>query len=526
MAVALAVFLLLQAGGARLEAQIPDARVIPKGSLRITFATLYTNYDSRFALGSTVFADGDEEPLGADLTVDALGANVFPTLLGPTLAIRELTGDSTFDFNMGSLFTDLDGDIRIFPFDFALGVSDRLTIHARLPIITTRVNSYSVLDTTDADAGWNQLAPEAGNTTARTDAEMLLTDLLAAADFVDAQIAGGAFGCPGGITCTDAQQTVDRARIMAMSLGTMTGLSGGPLPPGAPLETSTAGAAILANISGVIADLTGLGAPAVGGSLHLPAQPIPLESIGAILGSDSFGYGLFPLVTTKLSRFGDLEIGFRYLVLNRRSVRAVVRSLVRLPTGTLDATNHVLDIGTGDRQTDVEAGLEVVYATRDRLGVSVAASYTLQMSHTRFRRVTRPDRPIAIAADEALVSRSPGNIMALSVHPWLQLGEGVKIFATASYYNKGSDTYSSTSPFTSVSGATVEDLGLESANTTWSFGGGLAYRSTRNGRNVPQLPIEAGFNYQSAFSGSGGATPKFNRLNLYLRLYYRIFGGS
>ena len=55
-----------------------------------------------------------------------------------------------------------------------------------------------------------------------------------------------------------------------------------------------------------------------------------------------------------------------------------------------------------------------------------------------------------------------------------------------------------------------------------SFGAGIAYRSdmTSTGRT---LPVEAGFNYRWAFSGSGGLTPKANSVQLYVRLFYRLF---
>ena len=58
-----------------------------------------------------------------------------------------------------------------------------------------------------------------------------------------------------------------------------------------------------------------------------------------------------------------------------------------------------------------------------------------------------------------------------------------------------------------------------------SFGAGIAYRAdmTSTGRT---LPIEAGLNYRSAFSGSGGQTPKASSMQLYLRLFYRLFGGE
>ncbi|MFQ5550101.1 MAG: hypothetical protein ACE5FJ_02560 [Gemmatimonadales bacterium] len=509
-------------------AQIPDARVVPKGVLSVSFAPEYKNYDSRFALNSAVVPDGKEEPLGADFTVAALGANLIHTLRAPTEALRTFLADSTFNYDLGALTTDLDADIRRFPFDFQLGLTDRLTVRATIPIITTRVNSFVTLDSTNATAGWNpaSLASGAGGVTA---IQNLMISLATAVGFVESQIAAGAYGCPTAPTCADAVAALFRARALSATVAVVTGVETmgvtGELPPAVPLSTSPAGQVLLAELAAVESQFAALGAPPFLGGLPLPSGRLAADNLDQILVNSEFGYSAFPLATTKLSRLGDIELGVRYQIASGDALRALVFSTVRLPTGTLDSPRHFLDISTGDRQTDIVAGIETVYAAPSNIGFAATASYTLQLSSSRSMRVTRPDQPLAVAADEFSVNRDLGEIFQFSFHPWLRLGEGVRAYTSVSYYHKGSDVWSAANGLPTLSLATAEDLGLESSNTSWSFGGGLSYRSTRSGRDRPELPIEAGLSYLSVFSGSGGLTPKFNRLNLYLRLYYRIFGG-
>ena len=93
------------------EAQHIDARLIPKGALRIDFSPRYSNFNQRFSLGTPGLIDGTPEPLGADLTTDSTGNNVFPSLLPSDEAIRSITGDPTYAMNVGEFKTVRDGDV-------------------------------------------------------------------------------------------------------------------------------------------------------------------------------------------------------------------------------------------------------------------------------------------------------------------------------------------------------------------------------------------------------------------------------
>ena len=149
--------------GGPAAAQYIDARLIPKGALRIDFSPHYTNYDTRFSFGTPGLTDGTPEPLGTDLTADTVGSNVFPTLAAAEDAIRDVIGDALYRINVGSFNTIRDADVRRFAFGFTLGVSERLTVRANIPIVTTRSQVTFTSDSTAANVGFNLATPEFGD---------------------------------------------------------------------------------------------------------------------------------------------------------------------------------------------------------------------------------------------------------------------------------------------------------------------------------------------------------------------------
>jgi hypothetical protein len=121
------------------------------------------------------------------------------------------------------------------------------------------------------------------------------------------------------------------------------------------------------------------------------------------------------------------------------------------------------------------------------------------------------------------VQRNLGDVIQLSAYPTIRLSNVFRVFGSVHYYRKGQDTF--TYPGPSPDGApALSPLEVETEMRALSYGGGIAYRADRTTGRA--LPIEAGLNYRVAFSGSGGQTPKTSSMNLYLRLFFRAFGGE
>lgn len=502
-----------------------DARVLPRGLLQVGFLPSYAHYNTRFDSSGTV------EPLGRYLSPDSAGSNFLPTLAAAEAAVRAITGDSSYRMNMGKVSLPLDADVRRFPFDFAVGLTDWLTLGVRIPLVKTRVQGVLALDTTDANAGWNQTADAAGNPTAAGQILSLFAELDNAIARVQDSIARGGYGCPSSPQCAAAKNAVTRAVRLRDNLMVLTSGAGNPglLPPAAPLATSAAGQAIRDTLAGVATQLAGLGGGAVNASLLVfPSSRLHNAGLHTMVQDSAFGYEMLPLATPRRTyTLGDVEAFARIGLLREGRLRAVVTLGARFPTGQRQDQRHVFNLGTGDRQLDLGGGLEVAWEP-GRLGLSGTALYTAQFADQLSMRWAPPDRPIAPLAYQYLTDRNLGGVFQAAVYPSLTLSEGFKVYGSAYYYHKAPDSYALAAGVAPLPGTPAgDDLARGSGGESLSLGGGIAYRATRPQRDTTgtrtSLPVEAGLSYQAAFSGSGGLVPKSTVLSLYLRFHAKLF---
>ncbi|UCG87804.1 MAG: hypothetical protein JSW71_04460, partial [Gemmatimonadota bacterium] len=200
-------------------AQYPETNVTPRGVLRISFEPWYINY------GRIFDSAGTHIPLGTPLTKDSAGADFLPSLIAPQTAIRSIIDDSAYVINAGAFKTVQEADVRRFPFNFHFGLTDRITLTASIPIVTTRMQVDFTVDSTNSTMGWNQVASNAGNPDALQAVLSLLGELQAAAAALDAAIEGGGYDCPNGPTCDAARDLLDRTRTMETDVIALTGVS-------------------------------------------------------------------------------------------------------------------------------------------------------------------------------------------------------------------------------------------------------------------------------------------------------------
>jgi len=510
-------------------AQYPDAYIVPRGVLRVSFEPSYTSWRERYD------STGNIEALGADFTDSTAGVRLFPTLSPAEYAIRSLIGDSAYAMNVGNFKLLRDADVRRTPFNFQFGLTNWLTITASIPFVSTRSQVTFTADSTNANVGWNQIAPEANASTAAASLQSLLVQLEAGASYVESQMAAGAYGCPSDPACDDAAAMVARARAFASGIGAMSGINASgtvvsELPPFAPLANSAAGTALRSELTFISDSLVSLGASGITAAIPLPSIGIGPDGVNAVLGDSAFGYLLQPLEFSKYrNALGDIEVGFRTGLLQEGALRAVLVTTVRLPTGKRDLPDHLLDIGSGDKQTDLIFGLETAWQPTRFLALAASGSYTLQLPDRLERRATLHTVPIVPASAQSLVNRNLGDELRLAVYPSLRLSDAFTAYFSASYWKKGADTYSSCTPYVlpqvPLPSNTTCGLDFETSMRALYLGGGVHYRAVRGRRGV-SLPVEAGIDYHAAFRGAGGQTPKDAGVYFYLRLYYRLFGGA
>ena len=424
-------------------AQYPSAHLVPRGVLRLSFEPFYMNARDRFDANGTV------EPIGTDFSDSAAGIRLLPTMEAAQLAVRSIVDDPDYTMNAGMWATTLDADIRRFPFDFHFGLTDWLTITTRIPIVTIRMQVSFVVDSSTANVGWNQIATQAGVSGALPELQSLFAQLEAGAQHVASQIAGGGYDCPSGPICAQAQVVVDRTRALKLDLTLLSGadesgIVNPALPPLNPVGTTTEAQAILAEIAAISTELQALGASAITATYPFPtAGDVGSDGMNAILGDSAFGYAAEPLDFVKYrNKIGDAEIGLRIGLAQKTNLRAVASATVRLPTGSLDSPDNYVDIGTGDKQTDVEFGLEGYWQPSSFLGLAANASYNLQLGHSLIRRATTHEAPLAPLYTRTTVTRSLGNEFRAGLYPSILLSHSFTVYA--SHHNPGVDNWIST----------------------------------------------------------------------------------
>lgn len=502
--------LLLLAGlpGTAAAQVVPDAWTVPRGALRVSLSPRYLSWDHVFD------AQGDEAILGRFLQADSLGAAMLPTIRDAERAARILSGDSTYQMNAGAFRPNLDADVRFIPLRLQLGLTDRITFTAGVPIVLTTMNAAPRLDSTEANVGLNPGA---------SDAAQVIGSLETAIADLSMRITAGDFGCPGSMQCAEAEALLERARTArdatallfgAATTGVVDPEFPGVVPPFAPVAGSTVATAIATELQAISDALTALGASPLGSTeLLFPEARADTAALGTVLGDPRYGYDGSPLETTKLvRRLGDLEVGLRIAVLRAASIRGVLSSTVRLPTGQRADPDDFLQIAAGDRQLDVEIGGELALEPGNTVALWLGGSYNLQLRDQLTRRVTPPDTPLPLATTRALVDRNLGDELRLSAYPSVRLTDRFRVFTTVAYYRKGADRF----PGNEVLEPLTEMERL-------SYGGGIWYRTPANAA-TGQLPLEAGLVYRAAFSGSGGFTPKTRGVEFSLRLYFGLWG--
>jgi hypothetical protein len=497
-----------------------DARLVPPGQLQIGFLPSYAHYDTRYD------STGALEPLGRYFSPDSAGVGFFATLAPAEAAVRDITGDSTYHLNVGKVDLPLDVDVRRFPFDFSLGLTRWLTLRVSVPIVKTRVQGVLRIDSSGANAGLNragQLGPAM---------QLQLSQLQDAITSVQGQIAAGAYGCPTSADCAAFTTLVARAQRLHDDLAALAGLAAGAsvLPPGAPLASSAAGQAIERQLAAVVDSLALAGAGTVDSVFPLPAAGLDSAGVRTIMTPQSgFGYDMLPLATARrIYTLGDMEATLRLGLLQGASLRTVLTAGVRLPTGTTaQSLVHAFTLGTGDRQMDVNGGLEFAWEP-GRLGLSGTAIYTHQLSGQREMRWATATEPVVPSAFEYATSFTLGDVLQAAVYPSLTLTPGIRVYGSAYYYHKGLDRYALAGGASLAPGSpTAADMAAGSGGQALMLGGGLAYRAVsvhRDSTAAPSLPVEAGLSYQTTFSGSGGLVPKSTILSIYLRFYARLWG--
>lgn len=491
----------------RVSAQLAPVGV-PGGTVRVELDGYIETFDRRFR-------DGEREGYGADLTIPALGSDRIPLLADADARIGRIIGNPGYRLNLGALTTDAMADVGTGFLGLGLGVTNRITIFGRLPLVRSRVQTTTALDPAAADAGLNP--GEAGQLPffQNFDAALsLLTDKLAAGDY-DAVPATRALA-----EATLAEATALRTDLFGLLADPVTASSI------VPTATSGSGAAVLGRVATLQSTLAS--SLAVPGFTLVPSlAPTPLGEDG--LRQLLTGPLLLRIDESTVTYRGDAEVGAAVTLVDRwdrgtrrGGFRAAVSALVRLPTGLRERSDRLLDLGTGEGQTDVQVDLTTDLGAGS-FGARLAGSYLRQLPSSIQQRVAAPG--ILAGADRlSFVRRDPGDVIAFSVKPFFRLARTLALQAGVQHWSRKTDQVTYRAPGDALPGVDPSVLAEGSAANATVLSAGITYSNL--GRLRPGgtgLPVDASWAYERIVRSGNGLVPNAHRVRGQFKMYVGLW---
>lgn len=504
--------------------------MVPAGHLRLDIDANYVTWSERFGLRSEGGSLVEEvEPLGWNLSSDALGSDRLPGAALTEDRLRTLVGNPDYRFNLGSANHLLAAHIRRVPLGFRLGVFPWLTVGASLPMVQRKLDSELVYTPGEANAG---LAPPASLRTPFTneygsslaEARTVIAGLCAADEHTPECQAGRAllaegdallgslttlfgeavfFPLEGSATGQDLADRVEAVRIGLSNVGVTSFTT--PLPFGNPLDGAGFDSLVVAPVFGTtglpVEDVDALWEPGdleVSAALQvlnltprpadLPAPGEATDSVGAP-GRDSGG-------------------GF--------GVRLGVAGTLRLGTGSpQDTIREFLDMEVAEGQMDIEVRAFGGIDWARRVGLSFDLRYGVASpAHVR-RRVGPPDMGFAPRPPLATVQWKPGNYLEYAIVPQLLLTPELAVGFVYRSFSRAPDTFSGDAP-------DLAALSLETDAEVRSTGVDIRYSSFLGGG----FPVVVRFGWEAARSGAGGRTPRTGRVRFGASLFWRLWGAG
>lgn len=512
------LLLLLACLATDVGAQILDDTLVPRGQLRLQAHPVFSSWDARFGRAP----DGTEgrEPLGDDLT-DTNAAALFGGLPSLVANVESMTGSVGYAPTLGPAYGRIAQDVTRIEFGGQMGVLDWLTVGVVVPWTQTRTAVDLVFqpDTlVQADLGIN---PRVSNGTA-VDGYLLGlgSAALAAQTNATTVCAMGA-----GPACTSAQAL--SARAASLSDAAMGAYAASPFFP---LAGSAAATSMASTSSALEADLLAAGLASIGAPMVFATSGVSEDDLASLSATSGAGVEATALRPRRgLWAAGDIEVSALVRVLERnRSVddgafgyRLTAGVLVRLPTGTPEDPDILLDLGTGEAQQDIE-GRIIGSVSTGPFAISAGARYGVQQSATLTKRVSPLEVALPPLTSRAAVRITPGSYVAFEAVPSLGLTDELSLSGHWRHFQKRRDEYALVDPALSLD-ATV--LAIESGVKLTQVGAGLRYSTVRKWQDgIASRPLEAHVRLIYSVAGGGGHTPVASRVEAGLRLFKRFWG--
>lgn len=500
-------------------AQMPPLTV-PKGHWR-------ADITGSFFTASERYRSGSREDLARDFERDALGSNFFPALEPADSLLRKIAGFSDASLNLGTSSASWAVTTGTAGLGIAYGIFSRLTVSVHVPIVRKKVRSTFGLDTAVANTGFNPADPTYGSPQGQSETNQFFQQFGSAMAQLQQRLNAGEYdGDPARKAL--AQETLAAGTVLRDDLFSLI-LGSGTASPFLPTSGSVVGNTIRGKVTALQGALTGLGVTSFTSNVVLPTQRLTDEAFDDFI-TNAAGPVAGTFSTPSLSSLGDVEVAAAFSIMDqlssvgvRRGVRLAAQGLFRLRTSQVDDPGRFFDVGTGDRQPDVEGTL-VGDGLFGSFGARAVAAYTLQLTGDAEKRISPPELPVAYANTLAMVSRKPGDVLTLGLAPFYRLAETFAVTAGLTWRRKAGDDVTLSGGQAEIPGAPPSLLELETDGTWTTASAGLTFAAplmTMDGKE--RAPMDAGVLWEGVIGSSGSMrVPATAGVRFWFRLYGRL----
>lgn len=112
-----------------------------------------------------------------------------------------------------------------------------------------------------------------------------------------------------------------------------------------------------------------------------------IEKMNAPVSEKVEEYGYQPLQNENKTELGDIRVISKYQVLNNEINRVTLTGALTIPTGQDQDVNKVVDVISGDGQTDLSIGADYDFLLNEKFTVTVGTLYTFQLADTNPERI-------------------------------------------------------------------------------------------------------------------------------------------
>lgn len=495
----------------------------PKGTFRFDLGGRFESADRRLF-------DGETEDYLAPFGGNPFGGNRLPFLRAVDSVFSAATGQSS-TISLGAQRANGQLTIGTGIIGGALGITRKLTLYGRIPLVTTRVQAHLALDSTNGNAGRNLAHPSLGQFGAQDSASQFFNDFGTALDGLQTRITNGSFNGNPTLLAT-AQRILAEATALRDGLAGIT--SDATASPYLPTRSSTAGTALINRIRGLQDTLSatlGVSSSFISQDPVLPDARLNATDFSQVLASVDGPIGAVPFGETKISRMGDIDVGFIYTLIDRfdrpgklGGVRFAIDGTMKLPTGQLPNANNFLDIGTGNGRYEA-GGSGTLDVGAGRWGSRFTGGYLMRFASNRILRVTSPESPYADLGTITNVRLDAGELLNIGARPFFRLARNLALHGIVEFWSQSTAKAEYPRSIDSIPGVSAS---VVTEGSGWKFfrvGGGLSYvgraaRECEEGRKCG-FPIDASWSYGTIIAGSGGAVPKLRTTQLEIRWYWR-----